>query len=461
MSITVVEPRAELGYGLAYSSRDPDHRLNGTPTVHLIDPADPQEFERWYVREKLLARDPDATAPGGSIFFRRREFGRFVSEAVHAHANGRDARSSIRHLRDRAVHASRREGSFVIATEGGSQLDAGLLIVATGNAPPALPPPFVGDLTRHPAIVDAPFARDRMRAIDPVARVLVVGTGLTALDAITTLVQSGHRGPIVAVSRRGLRPRPQRPPGDPVPGTPTLSERIDGPIPPFVRQCGSRVSGRRLLRAIRSHAREVEAAGDTWHAAFDEFRDILWQVWTRIECVEKKRILRHARAWYDVHRFRAPPQNDSIVREAERQGRVMFRAARILSAVATPGGRAIELRLAPRGSEAAQVEPFDAIINCVGLDPAAGVASNPLLRALVDEGLLTRDATGVGFAVDEACRAIGSNGEACDRIRVIGPPTAGVFGDPLGAIFIAGQIRRALSGMLVRGGDAVAPYNLP
>jgi len=34
-----------------------------------------------------------------------------------------------------------------------------------------------------------------------------------------------------------------------------------------------------------------------------------------------------------------------------------------------------------------------------------------------------------------------------DGMRVIGPPTAGAFGDPLGAIFIAAQIRRTLPGM--------------
>jgi uncharacterized NAD(P)/FAD-binding protein YdhS len=289
--------------------------------------------------------------------------------------------------------------------------------------------------------------------------VLVVGTGLTALDALTTLLRNGHHGTITAVSRRGLRPRPQRPPVEPTEGMPTLLERIDGPIPPFVRQCGAQPTGRRLLRALRSRIRDVEASGDTWHAAFDEFRDVLWQVWSRIECPEKRRILRHARAWYDIHRFRAPPQNDAIVREAEREGRVTFRAARLLAAATTADGRAIELQLQPRGTNVIRVEAFDAIINCIGADPVAGIHGNPLLAALVDDGLLAIDPTGLGFAVDQQCRAIGRGGEACDRLRVIGPPTAGALGDPLGAIFIAAQIRRALSGMLARGPGTLAPYN--
>ncbi|HET7136050.1 MAG TPA: FAD dependent oxidoreductase, partial [Casimicrobiaceae bacterium] len=54
---------------------------------------------------------------------------------------------------------------------------------------------------------------------------------------------------------------------------------------------------------------------------------------------------------------------------------------------------------------------------------------------------------GVGFAVDARCRPIGANGAPSDAVRVIGPPTAGAFGDPLGAIFIAAQIRRMLPGV--------------
>ena len=30
LDITVIEPRPDVGRGLAYSSDDPDHRLNGT-----------------------------------------------------------------------------------------------------------------------------------------------------------------------------------------------------------------------------------------------------------------------------------------------------------------------------------------------------------------------------------------------------------------------------------------------
>ena len=36
---------------------------------------------------------------------------------------------------------------------------------------------------------------------------LLVGSGLTMVDAVITLLDQGHAGPIHAVSRRGLLPR--------------------------------------------------------------------------------------------------------------------------------------------------------------------------------------------------------------------------------------------------------------
>jgi uncharacterized NAD(P)/FAD-binding protein YdhS len=47
LAITVVEPRACVGGGLAHSSDEPDHRLNGQPGSQIIDPEDEARFARW------------------------------------------------------------------------------------------------------------------------------------------------------------------------------------------------------------------------------------------------------------------------------------------------------------------------------------------------------------------------------------------------------------------------------
>jgi len=41
-------------------------------------------------------------------------------------------------------------------------------------------------------------------------RILILGTGLTMVDYVLSLILAGHEGPIVALSRRGLLPHAHR-----------------------------------------------------------------------------------------------------------------------------------------------------------------------------------------------------------------------------------------------------------
>lgn len=441
LAVTIAEPREELGRGLAYTAPDPDHRLNGNSDNHVTDLADPGELDRWCAANAILEGDPEAMARNGNLFIRRHDFGSFVRDQVRAVAAAPNG-STIRHVRDVAIDAWAEGAGARVALAEGEILDAELLILATGNARPRLPAAIGKAMGNDPRVIADPLDPARVRAIDADAEVLLLGTGLTALDVASTLLRAGHRGRIVAISRRGLRPRLHR--LAPAAPGPTLLERVQGPMPDFVRDAPPTARG--LLRALRRRIREVENEGGNWYAAFDAMRDVLWQLWPRVPAEEKRRAQRWLRAWYDMHRFRAPPQNDAMVRAAEAEGRIVFRAGRVLSATSREDGLHVEVR--PRGAAAARVERYGALVNCTGLDPASGASDNPLLGALMARGWVCLDASGVGFAVDPECRAIGGDGDKREWLRMLGPPTAGVFGDPLGVLFIAPQIRRAVPGML-------------
>ena len=58
----------------------------------------------------------------------------------------------------------------------------------------------------NPRFVANPWAPDSLAAVRRSDSVLIVGTGLTMVDVVTTLARANHQGPIVAVSQRGLLP---------------------------------------------------------------------------------------------------------------------------------------------------------------------------------------------------------------------------------------------------------------
>ena len=412
VEVVIVEPRAGLGQGVAYGTADPDHRLNGPLENHLVDPGQPDALRRWCEDTGVFERDPEAFADNGAAYIRRSDFGAHVAAMVQAQG------PAISQRRAQAIDVRARDGGEEVVLADGSVIPCDLVVLATGNGPTRMPAAFAA-LSGSPLVIADPLATPLLPAIAPGARVLVIGTSLTALDMVSTLVRRGHRGSITVTSRRGLRPRPQRPRTGDADVTALLAH-IEEPAPAFVRDALAHGSLRSLLAATRRRIAELAAEGASWQAGFDEVRNSVWRFWPGLAVREKRRFMRHLRAWYDVHRFRTPPQNDALVRDAEARGLVRFLAGRAL----------------PQG-------PFDVVINCSGLDPDCGARDNPLLANLLRAGRLQRDPSGFGFSVDADCRPLGDGGPQ-PRLRLLGPPSAGTFGDPLGVIFIAPQIRRAL-----------------
>jgi uncharacterized NAD(P)/FAD-binding protein YdhS len=316
------EPREHPGRGLAYSATDPDHRLNGPIEPHGLDPERPDELRQWCEGAGVFQRDPACFARSGQAFLRRSDLGAFLSEKLARLAADERLGSTVRHVRDMAI-ACRKEGDmYQVQTSRHGELVADLLVVATGNPVPGLRPPFRPEHRDHPRIVGNPLESGCLDRIPTDARVLVVGTGLTALDILSTLVRRGHRGDLLAISRRGLRPHAHPPemteglPGASAPAPLPLD--LTGPVPDFI----ARVPGtaRQWSAALRAEIRRQESAGRSWHAAFDAVRNVVWQIWPRLPLAEQRRFLRRLSIYYDVHRFRTPPMNDELVREAERAG---------------------------------------------------------------------------------------------------------------------------------------------
>ncbi|MGA1043066.1 MAG: hypothetical protein ACO3S9_06290, partial [Burkholderiaceae bacterium] len=102
------------------------------------------------------------------------------------------------------------------------------------------------------------------------------------------------------------------------------------------------------------------------------------------------------------------------------------------------------LRLHFEAKDKTITQTADALVNCTGFDLAGEIDPESFAGNLVKRGLLIRDGTGVGFRVDQDCQVIGPTGDSMSRLRLVGPATAGVFGDSLGAMFIAVQVHRML-----------------
>src|SRR5262245_54644695 len=75
VTVTVIEQASQLGFGLAYSTRDPGHLLNVRNGNMSALPDDPTHFRRWLARDRGVpyeTMDPEG-------FASRQAYGRYIA----------------------------------------------------------------------------------------------------------------------------------------------------------------------------------------------------------------------------------------------------------------------------------------------------------------------------------------------------------------------------------------------
>lgn len=442
--IVVYEPRALLGGGLAYDTDEPVHRTNVPAARMTLVPGDDEHFQRWLFEIGALSDDPDATTPDGHIFARRSIFGRYV----HTQLQPLVKKGRIEHCQTgvRAVTKERFTGWRIEAADG-SVLVADIVVVATSHPSPQAPAQLDRALAGHARYIPDATVPAALSQIGSGDRVLVVGTGLTAADVIASLDAAGHRGPVTAVSRRGLRSR-----GHNLATQDPFGEFVDPPAR----------SARAVLRRVRLALVEAEREGITWHAVFDRLRGQGGEIWRSLPVVERRRLVRFLRPYWDVHRFRIAPQVEGAIDRRVAAGTLVFHAAAIADVRRGADGE-IAVAFHPRHGGKPFEGYFDAVVVTTGPGHRAILSSQPFLAGLAGAGVLQLDTVGLGLAVDEESRAIGAGGRVAGTLYIAGPLARGTFGELMGlpqvtdhAVSIAERIARDFTLSLTDGESLLA-----
>jgi uncharacterized NAD(P)/FAD-binding protein YdhS len=417
LAIDIIEPRATLGGGVAYSATDPAHRINVPASRMTVFADDPTQFDRWLRTHAALDGDPAALWRDGSAFPQRGLFGRYIAELV-ADAGTATPGVTIHHRRGTVRDIAHGPGGFTLFMQDGGTLRADLVVLAVSHPPPAVPAPLRAARAAGAPVIEDPWRPGALDAIAPEASVLVVGTGLTMADMVSTLDRRGHRGPIMAVSRRGQLSRGHAF-GD------IAKRNWFADSPPCPTALG-------LCQAVRAQVLAAWLEGQPWQAVFDDIRANARRLWAALDTTERRRLLRHLRPYWDVHRFRIAPQAEQTI--ARLRARGLFRSLAATLRGASWDGARLHVRLHQRGDAAGrEVEiAADAVIVTTGPAHDSAIAANPALASLARAGLIRPDAVGLGLDVDASNWAIGADGVALPTLLVAGPLARGQVGELMG-----------------------------
>lgn len=388
--VTIIERGSMLGCGIAYGTTHPQHLLNTRVAQMSAFPDRPDHFAEWLTRTGCPATD--------QCFVDRATYGRYLDDLLNPWREGEDARR-LRCVQGSCIGLRETATGIIARLDDGTSVMADAAILATGHAVPAEPkPPLRG-------------AWDFSAPADPDATVAIIGTGLSMIDHVVTLLAAGHRGPILCISRRGLLPQVH------APTRPLKLGRQDIPL-------GASVSA--VLQWLRERVRDAEAAGGTWRDAVDGIRPHIAAIWRSWDNGKRGRFLRHAATYWEVHRHRMPPISADRIETARKRGQLSIIRGRFDTAAVQDNDR-IRLNMTAHGRAEAGVHDVDHVIDCRGIRRDPVEHATPVIRDLLDRRAARLDPLQLGLDTTQDAQVINASGWPSSRLFAIGPAARGAL----------------------------------
>jgi uncharacterized NAD(P)/FAD-binding protein YdhS len=388
--VVVIDPRPELGLGLAYSTPSLRHLLNVPAAKISALPSEPEHFLNW------LRANHDAEATPAT-FAPRAVFGRYICSLLAETVGVEQIQAAVVDYRTAGTRA-------VLILDDGRRLECDYVVLATGNFDPAMLPGVSDDARSTNAYCQNAWAAATYDKLTADAPITLIGTGLTSVDVLLRLRELGHSGTITAVSRHGIFPS---------------RHTAYAPLTESAIPLGTPPTCIAYLRVLRAAIRN----GAEWRAAIDSLRADTNDLWPALSHAEQKRFRRHLQRRWDVMRHRmAPPIADVIERELA-DGTLIVREGHLLRVETAENGASVVIRTAS-GQETFETSR---VINCTGPSMNYRHVNSPLLESLFEQGLVTAGPLGGGFNTARSGALIDARGEASGTLYNLGPGRLGTL----------------------------------
>jgi uncharacterized NAD(P)/FAD-binding protein YdhS len=395
--VTIVEPRSKLGRGLAYSTPFDGHLLNVPAGKMSALPEAPDHFLKWLNTKNWLGAASDSFLP-------RRFYGEYLEDVLQAEIHPRLGRN-FRHIRAEVVDIDAEADGARLVLSDNSAIRAERVVLALGNPAScrSLDISMRGLEDRWHA---SPWLGDALRVRSAGERILLLGTGLTAVDAVLALQSQGTTCQTYMISRRGILPHVHNP-------------RLPAAMPPVLRE---RSNLRLMFRELRAQIGALRDQDLCWRLAIDSLRPVSNQMWQELPITDRSMFQRHLRTYWETHRHRMAPEIRQQMDRYRAENRVQVIAGRLREA--SPRDGAIEARIALRQAGERVLE-VDRIISCTGIQEDYAKSPRSLIHSLIGKGLASANNLGMGFRTDRHGALMDAQAQTSSTLFTLGPPLRG------------------------------------
>lgn len=437
LHLVLINRQRPLGRGVAYGTRRPEHLLNVAARNMSAFPDLPDHFFQW-----LRTRSEYDSVSDQELrerFIPRMVFGDYLKSLLHHHLQGagEGALVTAEFIDGDAVDVELVERGAIVKLADGGRVEADRVVLTTGNEPPAAlqGAESLGD---HPAWAGNPWLPWHEKLPGDDGTIVLLGTGLTTVDAIITLRALGWLGRIHAVSRHGWLPE-------------SHFRGIDYSDFPPAEVDLAELGLERLRALMQEHCAKLRELGANPAIVVDKMRPHTQRIWGKFSTEERLEFARRDAARWNIMRHRIAPEIHAQVTSAQLTGQLQVHGANI-ERVEADGDR---VRVCLEGGKALT---GDLVINATGPQTKFSATRSVLLRKLMDAGSISPDAMDMGVLVGEDHTVVTGDGNRSEVLLAMGPLLRGTLWETIAVPELRGQASRVAATLV--GGPVVPAEDL-
>jgi uncharacterized NAD(P)/FAD-binding protein YdhS len=338
----------------------------------------------------------------------------------------------FKHIRGEALDINlNREGARILI-EGVDDIQTDVIVLARGNSLPKNPLIQNKSTLRHYRYIRNPWNPDIFKNLRIDDDIVFIGSGQTMVDLVTGLYKKKHRGRMIAISRRGFLP---------------FAHKKLSPYPSFFDELKGHKKLLPIIQIVRKHMAIAKKTGIDIRSVIDSLRPYTTKIWMQLPAAEKKRFLRHLFRYWEILRSRIPPESDQIIRKLQSKGQLIILTGIVKDFV--PVNDVICMFYRPRGTKDVKSVSCDWIVNCIGPNLDYNTLNEPLIRNLLDRGLIRCDPAHLGLDAFPDGSVIQADGSKSDVLYAIGPPLKGILWESIATPEIRVQAENLAQKLLI------------
>lgn len=435
LHITIIDKNRMPCRGIAYSTRNASHLLNVLARNMSALADQPNHFVEWLGTRSEFLNEPVASIR--EKFIPRKLYGDYLHNLFHWYsrilADEKEMRLELVHDEVTDLQIENHHATVTLAE--GKTMTADKVVLAVGNQEPSAFRLRGLDIN-SPKYIGNPWIGWEEKLPAKEQNLLIIGTGLTMVDAFLSLQDLNWQGKIFAVSRNGLLP---------------LSHFKGFDYPDLVDE-KTPLSFPKMFEIFKTHYRAAQAKNLNTAILVDKLRPFTQRIWQSFSLREKRQFNRHFRTRWNVVRHRIAPEIHQQLQDALAQKRLEVIKGRLSLCEETKG--AMKISLESHGVK--RTIEVGAIVNCTGPKESYVPSESTLFNNLFARGAVQADEMNMGLKIAPNFEVLDGEGKPSDVLFALGAIMKGTLWESVAVPELRSQAFRVAENIVAQLAEKAA-----